>query len=133
MQQATGTFESTRWEEQPFQEWDDGGKLTRADVTFTFRGDIEGESTTAYVMAYPTEAEATFVGFDRVVGRVGNRSGSFILQQSGTYQPGELKASWVVVPGSGTGELAGLRGSGGYEVKDSESHVVPFTLDYEFE
>jgi uncharacterized protein DUF3224 len=44
---------------------------------------------------------------------------------------GKIKARWFVVPGSGTGDLSGLRGEGGFEGdfgKGSDG-----TLDYWFE
>src|ERR1019366_1157095 len=40
------------------------------------------------------------------------RSGSFVLLSTGAYADGEAKTSWQVVEGSGTGDLAGLRGQG---------------------
>ena len=35
-----------------------------------------------------------------------------MLEHSGTFEGGVAEASWSVVPGSGTGELRGLRGEG---------------------
>ena len=66
---------------------------------------------------------------ERVVGRVGNRSGSFVLQHSGTFSGGIAKETWFVVPGSGTGELGGLRGEGGSASGHAESYAL--TLDYD--
>jgi hypothetical protein len=42
-----------------------------------------------------------------------------------------VKGDWFVVPGSGTGELAGLRGEGGFEAALGEHASI--TLDYWFE
>ncbi len=38
---------------------------------------------------------------------------------------------WSVVPGTGTGELAGLRGDGGYVARMDGTE--PYRLDYRFE
>jgi hypothetical protein len=42
---------------------------------------------------------------------------------------GEAWARWPVVPGSGTGELAGISGEGRIEIGPDGAHT--FTLDYE--
>jgi hypothetical protein len=62
-------------------------------------------------MVYPGDGSAKFVGLERVVGRLGDRWGSFVLEHSGTFEGGVAEASWSVVPGSGTGEPRGLRGA----------------------
>ncbi len=60
-----------------------------------FSRDIEGESTEEYPMVYREDGSASFVGLKRVVGRVGGRSGSFVLQYSGTFEGGIAKATLV--------------------------------------
>jgi hypothetical protein len=101
-------------------------------VTKTFHGDVEGESNTELLMAYGAEERsAAYVGFERVVGSVHGRSGSFALQHSASSDGprGERSATWSVVPDSGTGELRGLRGEAGISVEPGGGHS--FTLDYE--
>ena len=126
---ATATIEGRGWDEQPYDERD-GVKLARASVRQAYHGEIEGEATLEYLMVYRTDGAASFVGLERVVGRVGGRSGSFVLQSSGVWQHGVAKAAQSVVPGSGTGELRGLRGEGGYEATHDHH---PTTLEYWFE
>lgn len=46
-------------------------------------------------MVYREDGSASFVGLKRVVGRVGGRSGSFVLQHSGTFEGGIAKATLV--------------------------------------
>ncbi len=128
---ATATFQVKSWDEKPYNEIDEGPKLTRASVTKSFRGDIEGEGTLEYLMIHRDDGSASFVGLERVVGRVGDRSGSFVLQHSGTFEGGTAKATWFVVLGSGTGDLRGLRGEGGFASAHAEDY--PITLEYDFE
>ena len=128
---ATATFEVKSWDEQSYQEFEGGTKLTRASVTTSYHGDIEGEGTLEYLMFYGEDGSASFVGLERVAGRVGNRSGSFVLRHSGAYEGGTAKDTYVVVPGSGTGDLRGLRGEGGFALSGHAQHY-PITLDYEF-
>ena len=40
--QATSKFKIDGWDEQPYVEIEDGGKLARAHVKQTFRGNIHG-------------------------------------------------------------------------------------------
>ena len=111
---ATGTFEITSWKERPAAGGDGGPKLTGARVTNAFRGGIEGEGTEESVMVSPADNPVTFVGLERVVGRLGDRSGSFVLRVNGTFAGVTATGTWLVVPGAGTGELRGLRGEGGF-------------------
>jgi hypothetical protein len=129
---ATGRFEMKSWDENPYLEMEGGRKLTRASVSNAFSGDIEGESTLEYLMSYSDEETAYFVGLERIEGKIGDRKGSFVLQQTGTYEDATVKASWFVVPGSGTGDLAGLKGEGGFVWAGHEEKSTAYTLDCEF-
>jgi hypothetical protein len=64
-----------------------------------------------------------------MVGRLGGRSGSFVVETNGVYEGGEARTTWSVVPGSGTGELAGLRGEGGAVAPGGPNGT--YTLDYD--
>jgi len=67
----------------------------------------------------------------RFRGRLGGRHGTFVLQGSEIVENGKIKATWSVVPGSGTGGLSGLRGEGGFEGEFGRGSDG--TLDYWFE
>lgn len=126
---AVGTFAVDSWEEEAFDERE-GAKLSRAHLTKTFQGDIEGTSTTDLLMAVAAvEGSAAYVGFERLIGRVHGRVGSFVLHHSATMSGGAGPATWSVVPDSGTGELSGLRGEGQIDVDAEGGHS--FTFDYE--
>ena len=128
-QRANARFAIKNWDEKPYSEGQDLPKLTRASVTKAFTGDVEGESHVEYLMMYRADGSATFVGLERVVGRIGDKSGTFVLQRSGVFEGGQAKESYSVVPGSGTGDLRGLRGDGKSAVGHGLEH--PFTLEYE--
>ncbi len=128
---ATGTFEGKTWDEKPYSELEGVPKLARASVTNSFHGDIEGEGTLEYLLIYRDDGSCGFIGVERVVGQVGNRSGSFVLQHNGNFEAGMAMANWFVVTGSGTGELRGLRGEGGFVAKHGQP-LATFTLDYDF-
>lgn len=126
---ANARFAIKTWDEKPYGEGPGLPKLTRASVTKSFTGDLEGEGHVEYLMMYRSDGSATFVGFERVVGRIGGRSGSFVLQRAGIFEGGQAKETYSVVAGSATGELSGLRGDGSSSVGHGTEH--PFTLSYE--
>ena len=128
-QTANARFAITGWDEKPYSEGPDSPKLTRASVTKTYTGDIDGEGQVEYLMMYRGDGSATFVGLELVVGRLGGKTGSFVLQRTGMFEGGLAKESYLVIPGSATGELQGLRGDGSSAVGHGMEH--PFTLSYE--
>jgi hypothetical protein len=126
---ANARFAIKSWDEKPYSEGQDLPKLTRASVTKTFTGDLEGEGQVEYLMMYRSDGTASFVGLERFVGRVGGKSGSFVLQRIGVFENGEAKESYSVIPGSATGELQGLQGEGRSAVGHGMEH--PFSLNYD--
>ena len=105
--------------------------LAEIRLSETITGDIDGESTVRALQILRDEQSASLVSVQRFRGKLGGRQGTFVLQGSETVENGKIKATWFVVPGSGTGELSGLRGEGGFEGhfgKGSDG-----TLDYWFE
>lgn len=127
-ERATASFDITTWDEQPYDERD-GVKLSRTRVAKVFRGEIEGESTAELLMALAGEDSAAYVGVERVTGRVNGRQGSFVYLHTATAAGGAQSAAWPVMAGSGSGELAGIRGRIRIDNLPDGGHV--FTLDYE--
>lgn len=107
-------FQVESWNEETVQELADGAKITRARVTQAYSGFVEGESTIEYVMYHRSDGSAVFSGIERVVGTVGGRAGSLILQHSGAYEDGSARSDWSIVAGSTTDDLRNLTGSGSY-------------------
>ena len=126
---AHARFAITNWDEKGYSEGPELPRMTRASVRKTFTGDIEGEGEVEYLMMYRSDGSATFVGLERVSGRIGDQTGTFVLQRTGVFEGGQATESYAVVPGSGTGQLRGLRGEGRSAVGHGSEH--PFTLDYE--
>src|SRR6188508_314641 len=82
---ATSTFSLKRWDEKPFDEIDGGPKITRASVLYEFEGELSGEGRLEYLMSYLPDSTATFVGYQRFVGQLGSRQGSFVFQHGGHF------------------------------------------------
>ena len=108
-----------------------GPILTRIHVEESFSGDISGDGVVEFLQAAHADGSASFVGIERVTGTLAGRNGTFLLQDAGTVQDNIVSGDWFVIPGSGTGELAGLRGEGGFRANLGEGAQVH--LDYWFE
>ena len=105
--------------------------LMEIRLTETFTGDIDGESKVRALQVRRDDRSASMVSMQRFRGRLGGRQGTFVLQGSEIVENGQIKATWFVVPGSGTGDLSGLRGDGGFA--GSFGKGSDGTLDYWFE
>jgi hypothetical protein len=89
--------------------------LVEIHISEKFLGDIDGESSVRALQMQRDDKFASMVSMQRFIGKLGGRQGTFVLQGKETVESGKIKALWFVVPGSGTGDLSGLRGEGGFE------------------
>lgn len=128
---ATAVIAVHKYEPSPYDESAEGPVLTRIHVEESFSGDITGDGVVEFLQAARADGSASFVGIERVTGELGGRRGTFLLQDAGTVQDNIVSGNWFVIPGSGTGQLAGLRGEGGFRAHLGEGAQVH--LDHWFE
>lgn len=85
--------------------------MGRMSIDKQFHGDLaatsQGEMLTGMT---EVKGSAGYVAIERVTGRLHGRTGSFLLQHSGTMNRGAATLSVTVVPDSGSGDLAGIAG-----------------------
>jgi Protein of unknown function (DUF3224) len=74
------------------------------------------------------EAPVGYSALELVTGTLEGRTGSFVMQHSGVVDDAATAPAGVVLPGTGSGELAGIRGS--MTIEHGESGAV-LVLDYE--
>jgi hypothetical protein len=120
-----------KYEPSAYDEQAEGPVLTRIHVEESFSGDITGDGAVEFLQAARADGSASFVGIERVTGELGGRRGTFLLQDVGTVQDNIVSGDWFVIPGSGTAQLAGLRGEGGFRANLGGGAQVH--LDYWFE
>jgi hypothetical protein len=128
---ATGKINVKVYDPAPYEQPDDGPALVRIHVEEDFTGDIHGSGVATFLQTTMGNDKASFVGVERVTGSLGGRSGTFVLQDQGTLKDAVVSGDWFVVPGSGTGELDGLRGEGGFRAALGQGADI--TLDHWFE
>ena len=100
--------------------------LGRMSIDKQFHGDLEGTSKGEMLTAGAVaKGSAGYVAVERVSGTLNGRTGSFVLQHSGTMTRGALQLSVTVVPDSGTGQLVGLAGKMAIRMTDGK-HFYDF-------
>lgn len=124
-------FTVESWDEKVVDGPEDGPRYAYVHATATYRGVIEGTSTFDYLLYYAVEGYdgdgQRAPGFERVVGSVDGRQGSFVIRHDVAYGPDGISDEWSVIPGSGTGELAGLTGSG---TAKGASQTIEYAFEY---
>ena len=126
--QLSATFEVKSWDENPFDDLETP-KVTRAVVTKTYAGDLDGSSTTEWLMAYAEDGAATFVGLERFTGRIDGREGTLVLRHVGSYADGAAKADLAVVEGANSGELRSASGEGAFLADPAGSVSLVLSFD----
>ena len=120
--QATFTIDS--WDQEPLT--DAGGRsFSRATVTKTFSGDIQGTSTAWLVMSMVGDEGAEYVGLETFDVSIHGRSGRFVLLHQAAGSADLVR--WSIAPGSATDDLFGLAGSAHIEIAEDGTHT--FTLE----
>jgi len=129
MTTARATLQISGWDEQEYDDRGGAGKLSEAKVQQSVSGDIEGSSDVRWLMAYTADDRAEFVGIQVVTGTLGGKEGTFVLRSVGTYDGSKADGDLTVIDGSGTGDLAGIRGTGTFTAPMGDT--ASLTLDYE--
>ncbi len=68
----------------------------------------------------PRDGNAGYVAMEMVIGMLDGKQGSFALQHSATMEVGGHSMSVIVVPGSGTGALAGIAGTFSIHIQNGQ-------------
>jgi hypothetical protein len=129
MQHASGTFHVSDMKDEPYEELENGGKLTRATGDQAYEGDIGGTGDVQWLMSYRADGTAHFVGIWRITGSIDGRAGSFVVEATGEFDGTASAGSLSVVDGLGEGELEGIHGSGSFRAPGGAD--ATYELDYQ--
>ncbi|HEY4223922.1 MAG TPA: DUF3224 domain-containing protein [Myxococcota bacterium] len=129
--QAKGTFDTKATPDTTSFDTDaptGGPTLGRMIIDKTFAGDFVGRGRVWMTTAMTsTQGSAGYVALERMTGSLHGKSGSFIMQHSGTMNRGAQTLSVTVVPDSGAGELTTIAGTLLIEIVDGQHY---YTFDY---
>lgn len=104
----------------------DGMMFGRMGLDKSFSGDLEARSTGEMLsLRTPVKTSAGYVALEQIVGKLAGREGSFVVQHFATMHEGTQRQTLEVVPNSGTGELAGIRGEMKIIIEDGK-HFYEF-------
>lgn len=110
------TFAMKNWEETLVSGTEGRPRVAHAHATFAYSGLIEGEAVIDYLLYYAGEGfdggGTTSPGLERIEGSVDGRKGSFVIKHDTGFDAKGISSKFAVVEGSGTGELAGITGTG---------------------
>jgi hypothetical protein len=117
------------WDEKPYRELPDGTRLSRAEVALSDpTGAAEGAAYEG-LLHYAADGTSSYVTQLALSGTFGGRAGSLVLQGAGTYDGTTARGRMTVVPGSGTGALAGVTGTATSVSTHADYPFMPLTLD----
>ncbi|MGH8106420.1 MAG: DUF3224 domain-containing protein, partial [Arenimonas sp.] len=107
--QINGAFDVKMSPQAPAE--NEEASIGRMWLDKTFHGDLDATSK-GQMLAHMTsfKGSAGYVAMEKVTGTLQGRTGSFVLQHSGTMNRGDATLVLKVVPDSGTEELEGLAG-----------------------
>lgn len=106
----------------------DGQECIQASYVCIYEGEIQG---TGIIATLPFEIEEQFYGIERFSGNIGEKSGTFVLENFGFAESEEGKTIKKIVPGSGTGDFLGIIGD--IILVSSKDKKVNITVHFEFE
>jgi len=130
---ATGPFDVKVLPQTPDGTFEDA-TMGRMTIDKQYHGDLEATSKGQMLTAMTeTKGSAGYVAIERVTGTLrtpnGARTGTFMLQHTGTMSRGVPQLSVTVVPDSGTAQLVGLAGKMTIHVTDGKhSYDFDYTL-----
>ena len=135
MTHVTVTVNATSWDEERLAEPNADHSVARVTFRTEWTGAVEGTSTCWLLIAYvsgdpahPQTLTGPYHGFELVTATIEGRVGTFVLSAAGGHNAGAARTDVDIVAGSGTGELAGISGSGRYA---AEAMQYTMELDYE--
>ncbi len=102
----------------------------RMSIDKELHGDLEGTSKGEMLTAMTSvKGSAGYVAIERVSGTLHGRTGTFVLQHTGTMTRGAQQLSITVVPDSGTGQLEGIAGKMAIIIADGKhSYDLEYTI-----
>ena len=124
---VTATAEVTGWDEHDYDLTEGLPRLAEIKIDNAYRGDLEATGSSRGQMVYRNDNHAEFTALERVSGRLGDRTGTFVVRTGGVFESGIVIYDWTIVPGSATGELVGLTGGGRMTWRHGESGDLSFT------
>lgn len=107
-----------------------GTALGRMSLDKRYHGELDATAQGQMLASSSSvKGSAGYVAMEQVSGTLSGRTGTFVLQHTGTMNRGAPSLSVTVVPDSGTGQLVGLTGTLDIVIVDGKhSYNFEYTL-----
>jgi len=128
MTTLTTTMKIESWDEQPTQGFDDGSKVSRADVVLQGAAEL-GAGRSLSSLYYRPDGTSTFAVVMRVEATLDEHAGTIVLVGTGTYDGTTAVQELEIV--EGTAGLAGITGTARSGSTHEDYPNMPLELDYE--
>jgi hypothetical protein len=104
--------------------------LGRMSLDKHYHGDLEASATGIMLTGGDFKTgSAGYVAMEKISGTLQGHTGTFMVQHTGTLNQGAQQLSIIVVPGSGTGELAGIAGKMDIKITEGKHfYELEYTL-----
>lgn len=131
---AQSEFKVLTWDERPVEGFPQSSRVSRASIVYEADGEMAGTFRVEYILQYahydqgdPHKSEADYVGFMCFEGSIGERSGTFIIRDSGRFAKMTPVSDLAIVSGSGTEGFTGVSGTGRLFAQD-EKMIISFDM-----
>jgi hypothetical protein len=124
---ASGTFEvkmtPKSWDNKEME----GANFGRMSGDKQLHGGLEGTGK-GEMLSFLSDVKGSgaYVAIERISGTLDGRTGSFVLQHSGTMSGASQQMNITVVPDSGTGQLTGIAGKFTIKIDNAGKHFYEF-------
>ncbi|KJY78691.1 DUF3224 domain-containing protein [Vibrio nigripulchritudo] len=126
----SGEFEVKLEPMETFAQGVDGVNLGRMSIDKEFKGELSAHSKGEMLSTVTAvKGSAGYVAIEQVVGTLGGKKGSFVLQHYGIMANGSDSLILEVVPNSGSDELQGLVGKMNIRIEEGQ-HYYDFEYDF---
>ncbi|MCL2881664.1 MAG: DUF3224 domain-containing protein [Coriobacteriia bacterium] len=128
-------FSVAKWDEEKCGGPVGDSQVTRASAIYEVSGAIDGKLDVEYLVHYTDHGEndrhastATYIGYLTFSGSIEGKSGTLVLEDHGEYSPAGPVSELMIKPGTGTGELTGISGTGHYSA-EGEKMILELNYD----
>jgi hypothetical protein len=108
----------------------DDPSLGRMALDKHYHGDLEASAAGLMLTGGDFKTgSAGYVAMEKITGTLQGRAGTFMVQHDGTLNQGAQQLSITIVPGSGTGQLAGIAGKMDIKITEGKHfYELEYTL-----
>lgn len=127
--QIVADFEVSEWEPTAYQVEGTNSELSTVRARKIFEGDIVGTSVADLIMA-GNAVGAGYVASEVFAGRIAGREGTVVIQHWGLAEGEATASSGHIIPGSGTGQLAGMAGQAVFSQLPDGQHRLELRVTF---